>query len=100
MVERPKVFVGLHLLVTRQEGVLYLKDTGVLVQEIASVRVSQVKSTWNMETDFNISTARTWALTKLVFRELKPRAAGVVRSRSCSSEVVNRLSVMRFLRDR
>lgn len=36
-----KVFVGLHLLVTRQEGVLYLKDTGVLVQEIASVRVSR-----------------------------------------------------------
>lgn len=35
-----QVFVGLHLLVTRQEGVLYLKDTGVLVQEIASVRVS------------------------------------------------------------
>lgn len=34
-----QVFVGLHLLVTRQEGVLYLKDTGVLVQEIASVRV-------------------------------------------------------------
>jgi len=33
--------VGLHLLVTRQEGVLYLKDSGVLVQEIASVRVSK-----------------------------------------------------------
>lgn len=41
------------------------------------------------------TSALTWALTKLVFRELKPRAAGVVRSRSCSSEVVNRLSVMR-----
>lgn len=39
-----KVFVGLHLLVTRQEGVLYLKDTGVLVQEIASVRVSSFTS--------------------------------------------------------
>ena len=26
---------------TRQEGVLFLKDEGVLVQEIASVRVSQ-----------------------------------------------------------
>lgn len=36
------MFVGLHLLVTRQEGVLYLKDKGVLVQEIASVRVSQI----------------------------------------------------------
>lgn len=35
-----QVFVGLHLLVTRQEGVLFLKDQGVLVQEIASVRVS------------------------------------------------------------
>ena len=35
------MFVGLHLLVTRQEGVLFLKDEGVLVQEIASVRVSQ-----------------------------------------------------------
>ncbi|CAM9661479.1 unnamed protein product [Ascophyllum nodosum] len=34
-----QVFVGLHLLVTRQEGVLFLKDQGVLVQEIASVRV-------------------------------------------------------------
>ncbi|CAB1111260.1 unnamed protein product [Ectocarpus sp. CCAP 1310/34] len=34
-----QVFVGLHLLVTRQEAVLYLKDMGVLVQEIASVRV-------------------------------------------------------------
>lgn len=37
----PQVFVGLHLLVTRQDGVLFLKDEGVLVQEIASVRVSQ-----------------------------------------------------------
>ena len=34
--------MGLHLLVTRQEGVLFLKDQGVLVQEIASVRVSFV----------------------------------------------------------
>lgn len=38
-----QVFVGLHLLVTRQEGVLYLKDKGVLVQEIASVRVSNMR---------------------------------------------------------
>lgn len=39
-----QVFVGLHLLVTRQEGVLFLKDQGVLVQEIASVRVSRQAS--------------------------------------------------------
>lgn len=61
-----KVFVGLHLLVTRQEGVLYLKDTGVLVQEIASVRVSPLRTSTAVAREFEAGAAAVWRGARLI----------------------------------